>query len=596
MIPDLRLLVTHIYGKFRWRLAGLVILMVGNGLMEGIGIILVLPLLNAVGIGSVGEDSKVSELVQNTFNLLDLQPNLFVVLALILVVFLIQGLVFLLQSHFAAKMQSQYVALWRNDLFSTFLHSGWSFFTKSKSGELINILINETNRLSGTFYLLVQLCSATIIAVIFAVLAFVVSWQTTLALFFMVGILFIVTHGFVRKGHQIGQQLTDLGNELQTKANELIGGAKLLKSSSTETVAIEQFGTVIESMRQVNYFSSIHPNLLRAIFEFIAISFLCVLLGVSVTFFAIDTAHILIVLALFLRLFPRLSNLQQNIQLLSVYLSAIRSTTKALRTAHATAEELDDTVLPSTIKQAAVAIKVVDLHMRYGDKPILDKINLDIPAGKTIAIVGPSGSGKSTLVDCLLGLVRPGKGQILVDGISLAELPLRAWRRAVGYIAQDTFLFHADIRDNILWGAKQPSQPVEEIAKYACIHDFIMEQPKQYQTIVGDRGVRLSGGQRQRLGLARALAGHPLLLIMDEATSALDAQAEQDVLQAIKRLHGQVTIITIAHRLAAVRHADKIHVLDKGRIVESGTWDELLQQGQYFSTLWRMQNQKDPVS
>ena len=306
-------------------------------------------------------------------------------------------------------------------------------------------------------------------------------------------------------------------------------------------------------------------SLLRSIFEFGAIIALCVILAVGVQTLGIDPARILVVLALFLRLYPRLSNIQQQLQAMNVFLPAIQTTSAVRAGARAASEPSDDRPLPAGFDEGAVALEIRDLHVAYGERTVLDGVSLSLPAGATTAVVGPSGSGKSTLVDCLLGLTQPRSGTIACNGIDLERLPLRAWRRAVGYVAQDTFLFHASVRDNIMWGEDAAdAERMTAAAEKANAHEFVARMPDGYDSVVGDRGVRLSGGERQRLGLARALVGRPSLLILDEATSALDSESEETVLEAIRELEDDVTIVTIAHRLSSVRDADNICVLEEG--------------------------------
>jgi len=220
----------------------------------------------------------------------------------------------------------------------------------------------------------------------------------------------------------------------------------------------------------------------------------------------------------------------------------------------------------------------------------LNKINFKIDKGETVALVGPSGSGKTTISSLLLGLYQPSRGEILVDSVDLSELELRSWRSKVGVVDQDVFLLNATIAENIDFGRlNQDRQIIQRAAQEAGVESFIGDFAGGYETIIGDRGVKLSGGQRQRISLARALAGNPEFLILDEATSALDSVSEQLVQDAVERLHYKITILVIAHRLSTIEKADKIIVLDRGRIVEVGEKDELLANNGYFSQIWALQ-------
>ena len=200
-----------------------------------------------------------------------------------------------------------------------------------------------------------------------------------------------------------------------------------------------------------------------------------------------------------------------------------------------------------------------------------------IPAGRTTAIVGPSGGGKSTLADLLIGLLTAGEGRVVVDGRTLDASWLQAWRASIGYVPQDAFVFHASVRANLLVARPEASDDeVWAALEAASARAFVARMPTGLDTVLGDRGVRISGGERQRIALARALLREPALLVLDEATSNLDVENERRVQQAVDALRGHVTIVMIAHRLATVRNADHIHVVEAGKVIESGSWPELV--------------------
>lgn len=214
---------------------------------------------------------------------------------------------------------------------------------------------------------------------------------------------------------------------------------------------------------------------------------------------------------------------------------------------------------------------------RDGQRPAaISNLDLVIPAGATVAIVGASGAGKSTIADLVTGLLAPDSGKVMVDDTVLDAASAGAWRAQVGYVSQDTYLFHDTVRANLLWARPGASEAeLREALAAAAAEEFVDALPEGLETLVGDRGASISHGERQRIALARALLRRPRLLILDEATNSLDAHNEERILDAIERLHGNVTIVTIAHRIAAVRRADRIYLVEAGTIAESGTWEEL---------------------
>jgi ATP-binding cassette, subfamily B, bacterial len=239
----------------------------------------------------------------------------------------------------------------------------------------------------------------------------------------------------------------------------------------------------------------------------------------------------------------------------------------------------------------AGALAFEQVEFAYADgQPVLPGLDLEIPAGSTTAIVGATGAGKSTIVKLLLRLHDPVAGRIRLDGVDLRDLRLDDLRSAFGLVSQDVFLFHGSVRENIAYGRPDATDAeIESAARTAEAHDFVAALPRGYDTIVGERGQKLSGGQRQRISIARALLADPPVLVLDEATSAVDNETEAAIQRSLGHVTGERTTVVIAHRLSTVRDADRIHVLDAGRVVEAGTHDELLAADGLYAALWRVQ-------
>jgi subfamily B ATP-binding cassette protein MsbA len=223
-------------------------------------------------------------------------------------------------------------------------------------------------------------------------------------------------------------------------------------------------------------------------------------------------------------------------------------------------------------------------------RPVLQDIDISVPAGSVVALVGPSGAGKSTLVDLVARFYDPTRGRIAIDDTDLRQLQIQSLRAGLGIVSQDTVLFHDSVRNNIAYGLGDiPQADVEAAARAANAHEFIEQLPDGYETVLGERATRLSGGQRQRIAIARAILRDPPILILDEATSALDSESERLVQDAMEQLLQGRTVFVIAHRLSTVRHAHQILVMQNGRIIQSGRHDDLLAQGGLYRHLYRLQ-------
>ncbi len=282
-------------------------------------------------------------------------------------------------------------------------------------------------------------------------------------------------------------------------------------------------------------------------------------------------------LFLFYRIIPLFNSAEQSYQqftnALPTFAGILEMQARCEAAAEPKAERAEEITLRGGIRLEGVSFA----YEGENGAPAISGLDLTIRAGETTAIVGPSGAGKSTVADLVTGLVVPDRGRVLVDGTPLQAGVMQSWRRQIGYVAQDTFLFHDTVRSNLLWARPDADdQEIRWALRSAAAEEFVSQFPEGMETVVGDRGVRLSGGERQRLALARALLRQPSLLILDEATSALDSENEKRIQSAIEELRGQMTILMITHRLSTVRSADVIYVLERGSLVETGDWDTLI--------------------
>jgi ATP-binding cassette subfamily C protein len=583
------LVITNALSCLRWRAVLLFTITLLAGAFEGIGLTLLFPLLAKFGIGGAGQANPMARFVDNGLEWLSIPNELPFLLAFIVGIFYLQTLFNLARSCLEADCQTRYTQYWQRRLFNAFIDAGWIFLINEKSSTRISMIINETGRVSASFYLLAQMMAAVIFILVYAIISLATSWQMVTALALLSGAIYCGVRPLSRRGRAIGEKVTIVNENLQHRTTEFLQSAKLIKSTATEPIAKALFADVVNRYRRTFRLASIHPSLVQSIYLMFGYTFLGVGIWVAVDSYAINPATVIVAIYIFLRLYMQLTNFQQFRHGFAIVAPALPAILEQYEGAQAAAESLHGGQRLTVDGPGAVRLDAVTV--RYSDKTALDRLSLEIPAGSFVGVTGTSGAGKSTLVDLIVGLVESTEGTILVDEVSLADLDLSQWRRSIGYVAQETLLLNGSVATNIAWGAKDADPAaIEEAARLANADAFISELPQSFDTEIGERGAWLSGGQRQRIGLARALIGKKRLLILDEATSALDSESEHEILKALEVLGGKVTILMVAHRLSTLKKADHILLMEEGRLIESGNWKELIDLDGVFARLWHLQS------
>ncbi len=592
-----RYLLRDIRHRLGWRAPLLVFAMAVNGITEGLGLAFLLPLLSGLATGTAGTGGAgtgiLARFAGSVLDLFGFAHDFSHLLAIALAAFLLQNAASVSEGWLSAKYRGRYVALWREDIFTSMMGARWRFFLDHKTGQLTNALLEETMRLGGAFYCLAQIAAGAVFVLVYVVLSILASWEVALGTALFGAVMWLCVQPLTRFNRGLGAQLMRENEALHVTANEFVGGARLIKAAAAEDRANAFFTAAVRRIYRVERLTQFHPFLVRSIYEGCAMVALCASLWIGVVRIGINPATVLVTVYLFIRLYLRLSQVQQYVQILhTTYAPSIAPALETLEDARREREAATGAT-PMFHAAEGVDVRVRELTVRHGELAALDGLSLDLPAGAIVGLAGPSGAGKSTLADCLLGLVVPDRGAIEIDGQPLPSLALAAWRRNVGYVAQDTFLFNASIAENIRWGNPAASEAeIVDAARRAQADAFIRALVHGYDTEVGERGMRLSGGERQRIGLARALVGHVRLLVIDEATNALDAESEQAVMRAILEMRGQITILIIGHRLSTLRDANVLCLIERGRMVERGTWQELTRPGTRFFDFWKIQSEE----
>ncbi len=543
------------------------------GLTEGLGLMLLLPLLESLQPGRAPGTAPGWAALQPWAD----TPSLASLLLTFLALMALRSGIILLRDRLSHHLQHQVVDLLRERVYEALLAVEWRWLARSTRSEQANLLLTEVQRVG--FGLHQSLSLMTNVASMFAYLvgAFVLSWPLATVVV-TAGVLALgLQSGQRRQAVRLGHHLSHASRGLHSNVQDSLAGIRLAKMHGTEARHLAEFRQVTEELRQRQTAFLRLGSQQRAAFQIGSAALLAGGLYLSLTWWHTPMPVLLTQIALFARLSPRMQQAQDQLQQALHALPAYLRTEALLATCRAHAEpaapDASD-VAPWQVCQH-IALRAVQVEHPDRAQPILNQIDLVLPAHTTTAVIGESGSGKSTLADVLAGLLEPDSGELLLDGQAVLGSQRRRWRQQVAYVSQDAFFFHGSIRQNLLRARPDADEGALQAALRQAAAEFVMRLPQGLDTQVGDGGQQLSGGERQRLALARALLQSPTLLILDEATSALDADNEARIRAALERLHGDITVLLIGHRLSTLAHADQVIVMSQGHIAERGTWSTL---------------------
>lgn len=513
--------------------------------------------------------------------------------AVMLIGFLFKNLFRFGQTYFMAPVEQGVIRDLRNELYCHFQRLSLDFFHGERAGQLISRVTYDVTVINASITAAINsIFRDPLMILIYLGVMVIISWKLTLlALLVFPGAgHFIAQFGNKLKRDSLRQQerIADLTSIIQ----EAIYGARVIKAFAQERYEVKRF----ERENQRFFDTVVRMTRIRKLGPCVT-EYIGVVVGVLVLYVGgmevLRAQHSLSPGA-FVLFLGALFSTMEPLKLLGQVHNALKEGVVAAQRVFS----ILDTPPHVANRPGAVALtgfhkEIIYDHVsfRYGDEgEVLTDICMHIKRGEVVAIVGPSGGGKSTLVDLLVRFYDPTAGRILIDNHDLRDVTLESLRRLLGIVTQETLLFNDTVRNNIAYGMDGVAlEKVIAAARAAHAHDFIMEMPEGYDTVIGDRGVKVSGGERQRLAIARAILRDPPILIFDEATSALDTESEMLVQQAINNLLQGRTSLVIAHRLSTVRHANRIIVLDEGKVVQEGTHEQLIRSGGLYRRLYEMQ-------
>jgi ATP-binding cassette subfamily C protein len=570
-----------------WRLAAAIALMATVAVTSGLTIVLMIPLVEAAGV-DVQAGRQSSRLFSAVLTVVGLKPSLALALAALVIVTAAQGVLNGLQARLTAAVTHDVACTLRRRVFAHMVGATWEFVSRYRTADHLHTLTGEIDRVGYGARNLLLLGGCGAVTIMYVALAVSISAPMTVVILAAGGVLALVLTGRRRAAWQTGDRASSILGGMYRVLTDALAHLKTIRSYGAESRHVDQFVRAAEDVRDCQVRTAARQADVKLVFDVGVVSILGVVAYLAIRRLAVPPAELFVLFVLFARLAPQLSSLHYHYQSLLAEAPAFAAIIAVDERCKAAAEARADCDEPISFQSE---VRLEHVSFAYDGQPVLAGVNVVIPAGRSIAIVGRSGAGKSTIADLVLGLLTPQTGRVLVDGVPLTAARFKAWRDRIGYVPQDPFLFHDTIRANLLWAARQASE--EQLwgaLRSASAADFVSRLPSGMDTVVGDRGVLLSGGERQRIALARALVRRPSLLIFDEATNSLDSENERVIQRAVEELHGHVSMLLITHRLSTVRRADRIYVLDEGRIVESGSWDDLIvTQGGRFEALSRAQ-------
>jgi len=450
----------------------------------------------------------------------------------------------------------------RLNLLKAVFNSSWGYYVNQPAGSITNSFATEATRSADAYLFGMRALAMLLNALVYTVVALMVSWQATLlAVFIGSGILYILRF-MVKQAKKAGRDQTVVLKSLLSFLTDILLSIKPLKAMAREETAeriLEKKTLELRDALQRQVFSK---EALRALQEPLSTIFFAIGLYVALVLMGLALPSVLVMVYMLAKILKALQRAQREHQAMIIAESAYWSLIDKIKKAELQRETFEGKLTPRFER----SIRLTGVSFSYGERRILNSLDMTVPKGSFTALVGPSGSGKTTVVDLVIGLFFPQEGEVLVDDTSLKKIDIRRWRQKIGYVPQETILLHDTILFNVTLGDETIGEDrVIEALKKAGAWDFVSKMPKGIHSIVGERGGLISGGQRQRITIARALVKKPELLILDEATTALDPKTEQEICNTLKGLLGQITILAISHQETILREAEIAYSLEQGK-------------------------------
>ena len=531
-------------------------------LVEGIGFASLLPALALVAEGEAG-GSPLGRMVAEALRGVGLEPDFGLLLAVVAAAMLVKALLMVAIYRVVAATAAEVSARLRERLLAALLDARWLYFVRAPTGRFANAMGIEAHRCGDGYVLSANAVVFTLQGLIYLAVALVVSWPLALTAVLAAGGVMSALTAIIRRIRRSSRKRVQATRAMAVLVTDTFANIKPIKAMGRERAFAAFIGREIARVRRAVRRQMAHREAFAALQEGLLVAVLAAGFYLAWKLFRVSAAELIVSGLLLARIAFTLGKVQKAYQRSVEFEPSFRHLEEAIAEAEAAAERKGGRPPPPLARE----IRFEGVGFAYDSRPVFETLTLTLPAHRLIVVTGPSGSGKTTLVDLLLGFLEPSRGEILVDGVPLAAIDRRAWRRRVGYAPQELALLHATVRDNLTLG--DPAIGDEDLAwalELAEARDIVAALPEGLATSVGERGLMLSGGQRQRLSLARALACRPRLLILDEVTSALDLATERRLCRRLAGLTGAMTILAITHRPAWLEVADWVLDLSRGTL------------------------------
>ena len=555
------------------------------------GLAMFMPLLQSVdsnGSGSTKHSLGQLHHLTDAIESMGFELNLNTVLMILLIIFVLKGMIKFIQLNYQVNLRQSMIRKLRINMVNQLRQLRYNRFLQFDSGKIQNIFTTEMQRLYQSINYYLNSGQGVVMLVTYIVLAFLANYQFAL----LVAIGAALSNLFYRRVYiatkRASAQISRKGNKFNGFLIQAVHHFKYLKSTNYFSVYSVKLKEVIRETETLNKKIGLYNSITKSLKEPSIVIIVLIVIKLQLTLLGGSLSSILLSLLLFYRALALLVEIQNNWQ---QFINNVGSINSVIEFSQEMKEE--EEAQPSTIFNSLNSdLHLKDLSFSFGTHKVLDNINIRIPKNQTIAFVGESGSGKTTLANIITSLIMPEKGEVLADGVSLREYNFDSYRRKIGYISQESVIFNDNVFNNVtFWDQPTPEnmQRFWDIVELVSLSGYIQALPEKELTPLGDNGMLISGGQRQRISIARELYKKAEILIMDEATSALDSETERIVRENIDSLHGSYTMIIIAHRLSTIKNADKIYLLEKGKVTASGKFEDMIEFSERFKRMVALQ-------